>query len=88
MTVDLLLPTPTGAEIRAAREAAGHSQAQAAALMGYGRADRVSEPERDIRPIDPARWTLYLLATGQHPHYALSQRHISGTDGAETRASA
>ena len=74
MSRDLLLPTPTGAELRAAREASGHSQAQAAALMGYGRSDRVSEAERGIGAIEPARWSLYLLAVGQHPAYRLVRR--------------
>ena len=74
MSRDLLLPTPTGAELRAAREASGHSQAQAAALMGYGRSDRVSEAERGIGAIEPARWSLYLLAVGQHPAYSLVRR--------------
>ena len=51
-----------------------HVQAQAADLMGYGRSDRVSEAERGIGAIEPARWSLYLLAVGQHPAYRLVRR--------------
>lgn len=74
MTKPLLLPAPTPAEVRAARTAAGHSQAQAAALMGYSSHVRVSEIERGVAVCDPARWSLYLLATGQHPAYRLAPR--------------
>lgn len=68
------LPTPTPDEIRAARTAAGHTQAQAAEVMGYAALARVSEIETGRRTIDPARWTWYLLATGQHPTLRLVRR--------------
>lgn len=61
------LPVPTPAAVLAARRAAGLDQAEAAALVGLGASARWSEYERGVRSIDPARWALYLLATGQHP---------------------
>ena len=74
MSRDLLLPAPTADQVRAARAAAGHSQAQAAAIMGYRRLDRISEAERGVGAIDPVRWTLYLLATEQHPKFRLVEQ--------------
>jgi len=70
MPIDLLasLPDPAAAAVRAARETAGLSQAQAAALVGLGLASRWSEYERGVRSIDAARWALFLLAVGQHPN--------------------
>lgn len=69
-----LLPVPTGDEVRVARTAAGHTQSEAAQVMGYSAWARVSEIESGRRPIDAARWTWYLLATGQHPTLAISRR--------------
>lgn len=80
-TDDMLnvLDFPTPAEIRAARDAAGHTQAQAATLVGLSGGIRWAEYERDqttatSRRIDPARWQLYLLMTDQHPEWRLSRR--------------
>lgn len=50
-----------------ARQAAGLSQAQAAALVHLGSPVRWSEYERGTRTIDAARWELFLLLTDQHP---------------------
>lgn len=61
------LPDATPAAVLAARQAAGLDQAGAAALVGLGSGARWSEYERGTRNIDPARWAVYLLATGQHP---------------------
>jgi hypothetical protein len=61
------LPAPTPQAVRTARLAAGHSQAQAAALVQLGGATRWSKYERGHRSPDPARWAMYLLATDQHP---------------------
>lgn len=74
MSVDLLagLAAPTAAQIVAARLAADVTQAEAARLVGLGRATRWSEFERGVAPIDPARWALFLVATGQHPRAALA----------------
>lgn len=70
---------PTPAQVLAARQAAGHTQAQAAALVGLSGAIRWAEYERDqdvasSRRIDPTRWQLYLLMTDQHPEYRLAKR--------------
>lgn len=73
--LDLLagVPEPTPAAIRQAREAAGHSQEQAAHLVGM--AGRLSWWRLESgAPIDPARWALYLLSTGQHPAAAARAR--------------
>lgn len=77
--MSLLLPSPAAAELRAAREAAGHTQEEAAAAMGLGSRYRVSEYERGAAPLDPVRWTLYLLATGQHPTHTLTARAATPT---------
>lgn len=57
-----------------ARQSAGLSQAQAAALVHLGSAVRWSEYERGIRTIDVARWLLFLLLTDQHPTSRLVDR--------------
>lgn len=66
--------TPSPQEIAEARARAGHTQEQAAALVGLSRRDRWSEYERGIRPMDPARWELYLLLTDQHPELKTTRR--------------
>lgn len=64
------------ATIRAAREAAGLSAREAAALVGVttitwqrweGQSSRATE-------IPYAHWNLFLLLTGRHPVYVLSGR--------------
>lgn len=69
MPTDLItaLPSPTLEAVRAARDAAGLSQAQAAELVGLGSKARWSEYERGVTGIDAARWAIFLLSTGQHP---------------------
>jgi len=59
--------SPSASDVRKAREAAGLTQAQAAALVHLSSAIRWSEYERGIRNIDPARWEFFLLLTNQHP---------------------
>ena len=73
---------PTPEEVRAARESAGHTQVQAAAMVGLSGGIRWSEYERtssgtSSRRIDPARWQLYLLLTDQHPDWRLARRRPS-----------
>lgn len=68
----LAVPSPT--DITAARQEAGLSQAQAAELVGLGDKARWAEYERGARSPDAARWALFLLATGQHPHLTVSTR--------------
>ena len=57
----------TPAEILKARQTAGLSQSAAAALVHLRSGMRWSEYERGARNIDPAKWQLFLLLTGQHP---------------------
>jgi hypothetical protein len=67
MKLKLIDPTP--AMIRAARDASGLRQQEAAELVHLGTFQRWSEYERGVTAIDPARWALFLLMTGQHPKY-------------------
>lgn len=64
-SADQAIPDPTPEAVRAARAAAGLTQAAAAALVHLGEAMRWSEYERGVRTIDMARWELFLLKTGQ-----------------------
>ena len=41
----------TGARVRALRDRLGLSQGELAAAAGYSRRDRISEFERDVRPV-------------------------------------
>lgn len=72
--ISLSKARPSPDEIMAARLAAGHTQDEAARLVHLSRRDRWSEFERGIRPIEPARWELYLLLTDQHPTWRLARR--------------
>lgn len=68
--IDLLLPQSTPDQIRTWREAAGLTQAQACALMGYSwRGWQAAESGETA--LKPATVALFLLATGQHPGYTL-----------------
>ena len=62
-----LLPSPSPADLKATRIAAGHTQSQAAATIGMRRWATWSDYEGGIRHIPPLAWTWYLLATGAHP---------------------
>lgn len=66
------LPSATPEAVLAARLAAGLGQPEAAALVGLGAGARWSEYERGTRNMDAARWSLFLLATGQHPRARLT----------------
>lgn len=57
-------PEYTPAQVRAAREAAGHTQTQAAAVV-YRGLRSWQKWELDERDIDPAVFEFYLLKTGQ-----------------------
>lgn len=57
------VPTPTPTEIRSARETVGLTQDQAAQLVLLGSGARWYEYESGRRPIDPARWELFLVIT-------------------------
>ncbi|WP_226443382.1 helix-turn-helix domain-containing protein [Acidovorax radicis] len=94
----MALPTPTGDQLKAARVAAGLSQAQAAELMGYplqtgsrggvqSRTWQALESPTDERNMQSPVFALFLLLTGQHPGFCLLQRtggdHGAGGEGAE-----
>lgn len=66
---------PTPGDVISARQHAGQSQAQAAALVGLSGAYRWSEYERGVRVPELSRWALYLLATGQHPGASATPLH-------------
>lgn len=53
------------ASVRAARQAAGMTQRQAAALVHLSRWQTWSEYENGQRPADPARMQLFLILTRQ-----------------------
>lgn len=63
------LTDPPPEMVRKAREQAGLRQQEAAHLVHLAAFQRWSEYERGVQPIDPARWHLFLLLTGQHPKY-------------------
>ena len=73
-SVSVIVAAPQPAEILAAREAAGHSQADAAALVGL--ADRRAwwRYESGTYVMPAGIWALYLLATGQHPAMTITPR--------------
>lgn len=56
---------PSPAEVLAAREAAGLTQAQAAELVHLGAQPRWAEYEAGARTIDLARWELFLIKTAE-----------------------
>lgn len=56
--------SPTPAEVRAAREAAGLTQEQAAELAGYGSRPRWVEVETGRRAMEPVRWAYWLHVAG------------------------
>lgn len=60
---------PAPDHIRAARDRAGLTQAEAAELVHLGSAVRWSEYERGAQAIDTARWELFLIKTGQHVEF-------------------
>lgn len=63
---------PIPPEILSAREAAGLTQAEAAALLQAPQ-PRWAEYENGKRSPDPFRWALFLLLTGQHPQWRLAR---------------
>lgn len=71
---------PPPEEIAKARAAAKLTQAEAASLVHLRSAVRWSEYERGALRIDPARWELFLLKTGQHPDYRLAHRRTKGSE--------
>ena len=89
----LPMPTPTGDQLKAARIAAGLSQAQAAQLMGYplqtgsrggvqSRTWQALESMIDERNMQGPVFAMFLLLTGQHPDFVLAPRVPSGNAAA------
>ena len=87
LTPPMALPVPTGDQLKAARVAAGLSQAQAAELMGYplqtgsrggvqSRTWQALESTTDERNMQGAVFALFLLLTGQHPGFSLLIRPV------------
>lgn len=64
-----IFPAPTPEGVAAIRERTGLTQAGAAELVYLTRLETWSEYERGVRPIEPARWELFLIKTGQHRMY-------------------
>lgn len=62
-SAEMALKHPTPAQVLAAREAAGLTQAQAAELVHLGAQPRWAEYENGVRAIDLARWELFLVKT-------------------------
>lgn len=75
MKEPVVLPrkVPTPSEINLARAAAGLTQQEAAEMVHLGSFKRWSEYERDITPMDSARWELFLIKTGTHQLYGPRQ---------------
>lgn len=83
------LPTPDGAQLKAARLAAGLSQVEAAELMGYpvqagsrgglqSRTWQALESATDGRQMPAPVFALFQLLTHQHPHFSLvAQGHLA-----------
>jgi hypothetical protein len=85
MTLLLTMPSPSGDTLKAARLAAGLSQAQAAELMGYSlqvgsrggvqsRTWQALESATDSRNMQGPVFAMFLLLTGQHPDYCLVKK--------------
>jgi hypothetical protein len=85
----LNMPVPTGDQLKAARVAAGLSQAQAAELMGYplqtgsrggvqSRTWQALESTTDERNMQGPVFAMFLLLTGQHPDFVLAPRQPTG----------
>ena len=83
----LHMPVPTGDQLKAARVAAGLSQAQAAELMGYplqtgsrggvqSRTWQALESTTDGRHMQGPVFAMFLLLTGQHPGFTLEPRPV------------
>lgn len=71
--MELKLPSPSADAVRAAREAAGHTQRQAEEACGL-RPGRFHKFESGLEVMPAIRWEIYLLATDQHPQYRIVRR--------------
>jgi len=97
------MPVPTGDQLKAARTAAGLSQAQAAELMGYplqtgsrggvqSRTWQALESMTDERNMQGPVFAMFLLLTGQHPNFHLERSKRSdsahGPEAADAKETA
>jgi len=89
--LSIAMPVPSGDQLKAARVAAGLSQAQAAELMGYplqtgsrggvqSRTWQALESMSDERNMQGPVFAMFLLLTGQHPDFVLVPRQATGND--------
>jgi hypothetical protein len=83
--IQLDMPSPSGEQLKAARQAAGLNQAQAAELMGFAlqtgsrgglqsRTWQALESTTDDRNMQGPVFAMFLLLTGQHPTHELAPR--------------
>jgi hypothetical protein len=69
------MESPAPDQIKAARIGAGHTQAQAMAVLLPGGSYRTwADWERGVTPMPPDRWQYYLLMTDQHPDLKVVKR--------------
>jgi hypothetical protein len=87
-SIQLDMPSPNGEQLKAARQAAGLNQAQAAELMGFAlqtgsrgglqsRTWQALESTTDDRNMQGPVFAMFLLLTGQHPTHELAPRDSS-----------
>ena len=67
-------PRPAPESIRAARVAAGLTQAEAAAVVHRPSYRTWQDWERGVARMPPDAWELFLLKTGQHPKVLMFSR--------------
>ncbi len=78
-----MLDQPTPEQVRAARQAAGLTPQQCSELLGLRRVAWAEYERGERRPSGP-QWEMFLLLTGQHPHWLLVPRKIAGSAGSTT----
>jgi DNA-binding XRE family transcriptional regulator len=69
----LPVESPTPEEVRAARIQADLTQAEAAACAGLANRPRWAEYEAGKFKMEPTRWAMFLLITGQYPGWYLAK---------------
>lgn len=83
--IQLAMPSPSGEQLKAARQAAGLNQSQAAELMGYSlqtgsrgglqsRTWQALESPTDERNMQGPVFAMFLLLTRQHPDFVLAPK--------------
>ena len=87
MTMHIDMPSPSGEELKAARQKTGLSQVDAAALMGYpvqtgsrgglqSRTWQALESTSDPRNMSGPTFAMFQLLTGTHDEYVLAKRDL------------